>query len=201
MSKFPPGYLPGTGADGARFGRDPVTGRAYKADGTVRKARVERTGAERLAALKGAEAAAVAQMGREVAEAVPALAPLAEAVATVRARVREARAYATPEARAERAAHYRAMLEAVEAKGRAAALYLGKVGDALAASEGLYAAIGAAVTGGATDPAAVLAAADKALPSKARKALMDAAAPNADPFAAFRRDAGEGDAGAPVPVA
>ena len=184
----PPGFLPdASGGPGARFGRDPVSGRAYRADGTVRKARTTLSAAERLAALAEAAAAQHATIGREAAKAVPALATLAAQADTLRARLREAAGYATPEARARRVAYYEAMLAAVDAKGKAAAAFIARYGTALEAVTDLYEEVGAdCAARGAVNPAAI-AAAIAAIPVDARRAIAEGAAPAADPFAPFRR--------------
>jgi hypothetical protein len=191
---FPPGFLPdASGGPGARFGRDPVTGRAYKADGTVRKARTTLDASERLAAVEASKARIFANIGASMAESVPALAGVVGMAEAVKRWARECRAYGTPEARATRRAYFLRMAEAVEAKGRAAEAYLEAAGPALATVEAVYAALGAVAASGGS-PADAVEAVEAALPPKARTLLVRAGAPDADPFAGFRRADAEPDA-------
>lgn len=189
----PSGFLPdASGGPGARFGRDPVTGRAYKADGTVRAARTTLTPAERLAAVADAQSRAYATLGRQVADQVPGLAGTVAAAATLTRWVRECRAYGTPEARAERVAYHKAMLAAVEGKGKAAEAFLAGHAEAAEAVADLYATIGRMVSESGRTPseAEVLAG----LPKGTLAALRDATRPEADPLAPWRRDAAEPEA-------
>lgn len=194
---FPSGYLPdASGGPGARFGRDPVTGRAYRADGTVRKARTTLDASERLAEVEARKARIFEGIGASLAEAVPALAGIVAQAEAVKRWTREARAYATPEARAARRAYFERMAAAVDAKGRAAEAYLEGAVDAGEMVAALYAALGqvAASTAGTPTADACVEAVHAALPSKARAALARAGSPEADPFAAFRRADAEPDA-------
>ena len=194
---LPPGFLPdASGGPGARFGRDPVTGRAYRADGTVRKARSKVEVADRLAEVEARKARIFEGIGAALAEAVPALAGIVAQAEAVKRWTREARAYGTPEARAARRAYFERMAAAVEAKGRAAEAYLENAVDASELVATLYAALGqvAASTAGTPTPEACVEAVHAALPAKARAALARAGAPEADPFAAFRRGDAEPDA-------
>lgn len=192
------GFLPdASGPEGARFGRDPVTGRAFKSDGTVRKARASLTPTERLAALQQAQERAHASVGRSVAATIPAFAAVVTNAGTVRRYAREARAYATPEARAERAAYFQRMLEAVAAKGRAAQAWLTENADAAEAVADLYAALGEAVAqlGRTPTEAEARRLLAEVVPADTLRLLQQASDPARDPFAAFRRDAADPDTG------
>ncbi len=195
---LPPGFIPqGTGAEGARFGREPASGLAYKADGSTRKARVTLDIAGRLAKLQEMAQAGQASIGRAILKASDGLASLRGAVGTFRKWVRDAKAYATPEACAERRAYHERMIASIDAKHEVASKWLPKSIAAVEAVDGLYAKMGTAyaefqkANGRAPNAEETERIVATTVPANIRKTIEGASDPANDPFAQFRRDAAE----------
>ena len=190
-----PGFLPdGSGPDGEAFGRDPVSQRAYKRNGEVRKARTVKSVEEQMADLAQAEKRAHGTMGRKVLAANGAFAAFMGAFGKFQAWVREAKAYATPEKREERVEALQRQIDTIEAKGEAAVEFLTEQGEAIAQANGVFAKVGAAylafskATGRAPDKDEGVAIVAEVVNPEAVEAVEAAANPEADPFLAFRRD-------------
>lgn len=187
----------GSGQPGARYGRDPVTQRAYKADGTVRKERVTRTPEQALAAIGEMEARAHGKMGRQVLSAIASFAGFIASFATFRKWVREAKAYASPEAVAARRAALERQLANLDAKSAAARAFLADGADAIADANGAFSKVGAAYMafGKANKRAPTAEETEELLAglidADTVSLVTGAADPSNDPFAAFRRDAPE----------
>jgi hypothetical protein len=191
MSHFIP---TGTGPKGERFGRDPVTGRAYKGDGTLRKERVTKSPEQQLAAIAEAERRAAGTMGRKVLAALAAFAPFIAAFGTFRKWVREAKAYGTVEGIAARRASLERQLANLTAKHEAAKRFLAEQGDAISKADGVFSRMGMAYIshGKANGTPTADDVADMAadvIDEDAIGVVVSAADPANDPFAAFRRDA------------
>ena len=194
------GFIPtGTGASGARFGREPASGLAYKANGTTRQKRRTFTAVESMLRLSEAATKAMAGIGRAFLKPLAAFVALRANVGTFRKWVRDAKAYATPEACAERRAYHERMLAAIDGKHKAAKAWLPGASAAIAAIDGLYSKVGKAYSefrgANARDPneaeSAVIV--NAACPADVRTVVEGAADPAKDPFAAFRRDAADVD--------
>lgn len=193
------GFIPtGTGPKGARFGRG-SDGRAFKADGTLRKARRTLTTAEKMVALAAMAAGAFAGIGRSVMRALTGFATFRATVGTFRKWVRDAKAYGTPEAIAARKAYFLNMAAKCDAKGRAAAKFLPGAAAAISAIDGLYGNIGKALAefrekhGRDANPAECEAIVAGLLTPDVRALVESAGDPANDPFAEFRRDAADAD--------
>ena len=200
MSKnVKPGFRPnGDGPDGERYGRDPVTGRSFLRDGTLRKERTARTALQVVADAERTETAAMRNIGRGIIKAVPTLAAFVASAGTFRKWYRDAVSYGTPEAVTERRAYFQRMLDRVDAKAAAAARFLPGARKAGAMLDGLTEKVGRAVAafmranGGALpDDAALASIVESAIPAEDRAVVEAAADPAADPFAEFRRDAAD----------
>lgn len=194
------GFIPtGTGPEGARFGREPVSGLAYKANGKTRAKRRTFTAVEAMTRLAEQAGKAMAGIGRTFMRALPGLAGLRSTVGTFRKWVRDAKAYATPEACAERRAYHERMIQAIDGKHKAAKAWLPGAAAAIAAIDGLYSKVGTAfaefrkANGRDPTPAESEAIVNAACPADVRKVVEGAADPANDPFAAFRRDAADPD--------
>jgi hypothetical protein len=185
------------GGAGARYGRDVATGRAFKADGTVRAERKVLSPLEALQKAQQDAQAARASVGRKVLAEVPGAEAVVAKVATLRRYVRECKAYATPEAREAKAAYYQRMADAIENKGVAAAAYLPKVAGAMEAVGDLHAKVGNAIESAMAKGGNVEKAVQDVLGTVLTpevRAILDAASdPDADPFAAFRVGAPENE--------
>lgn len=188
---MPNGFIKtGTGPKGARFGRDPETGRAFKADGTVRKARKTLTPQERMKALAEQQNATFRTIGRTVIKAAPSLAAFVAALGTFRKWVRDCKAYGSPEAMEARRAYHRAQLDAIEAKGEAAQDWLPDAQDVSDALADVGQSIGRALAESGEELTTEVAEAivAKHLPANVREMVEAAADPDNDPFAGLRRD-------------
>jgi hypothetical protein len=194
----PKGFIPeGTGAPGARFGRDPATNLAYKSDGTTRAARRTFTPAESLARLNESRGMVMANIGRGIVKGLPSLSAFRAVAGTFRKWVRDAKSYGTAEAIAERRRYYQAMLDSIDGKAKASSAWLPKASSAVEALSDLYQRVGEAF--------AEFSAKEKREPTDAeaerivgrfltadtRRIVESAADPANDPFAEFRRDAAE----------
>lgn len=195
-----PGFLPdGTGTDGAAYGRDPATKRAYLRNGNVRKERTTKTVAETLAALAILENKASAKMGKDILAEVPDFAQFIEAEGRFGAWMREAKAHGSDEATAKRRAALEASLATLDAKQEAAEAFLGENEDHGNAASEVYATVGAAYIafGKANkrapnkDEAAAIIA--DAIDADAIAAVLKANDPENDPFLTFRRAKVEND--------
>ena len=139
----PPGYIPdGSGSDGAAFGRDPATGRAYKRDGTVRKARTVKSPEQVLADLAAQEQKAQARMGQRILEGRPEMAAFMAAFGQHKTWLREAKALGTPEGVAKRRAALEAALATLDQKAEAAQAWLNQQAGTEAAE--VFSNVGAA---------------------------------------------------------
>jgi hypothetical protein len=195
MSKYPNGYRPnGDGTDGATWGRDPDSGRAYTKAGTVRKARTAKDETAMLADLAERERKAQATIGRKVLTGHARFVSFMAAFAMFRAWVREARQYATDEAiEAKRVALEQAILD-LNARQTAAQTFLAAQGDAIAQANGVFSSVGSAFiqhtkdAGSPPNEEQASAIIGKAINAKAIKAVESAANPDADPFKTFRRN-------------
>lgn len=195
------GFIPtGTGPRGERFGRDAATGLAFKADGTVRAKRRTFSAVEQMERLAEQARRAMGGIGRSILRTLTGFAAFRGTVGTFRKWVRDCRAYATPEACAERRRYHEAMLAAIDGKHKAAVAWLPKADKATGAIDALYAKVGEAFAAfrkaNGRDPDAVEAEAivGRFLTPEVRAIVEGAADPSNDPFAAFRRDAAEPEA-------
>lgn len=194
----PNGFIAdGSGPEGERYGRDPETGRAYKRDGTVRKARTQKTRDDVAADLREQRRNAQRSIGRKVLAEDEAL---SGAIGTYKAWEREAKRYGTPEAiEREREALQRKM-DALEDRHAAAVSFLDgaenlDVSDAERAIGKAYLDFDDENGRGpdADETAAIVA---DALSDEVRERIMGAADPANDPFADFRRGASRDDSDA-----
>jgi len=190
------GFNPnGNGPAGARYGRCDETGRAFKADGTVRKARMVQSPEQQLADLALAEQRAQAGMGRKVMQGMGRFARFLAAFGQFRSWVREAKAHGSDEATAKRRAALEQQLADLDAKQDAAVAFLDAQGDAIDEANGVFARVGAAyiafskANGRAPNADEGEALVAEAIDAEAIEAVESAADPANDPFAAFRRNA------------
>ena len=197
MSK---GFIPtGTGPDGERFGRDPVTGLAYKKDGTLRAKRRTFSAVEQMERLAEAARRAMGGIGRSILKTLTGYAAFRATVGTFRKWVRDARAYSTPEACAERERYHLAMLASIKAKHAAAVAWLPKAEKAAAAIDALYSKVGEAfaafrkANGRDPDAAEAERIVGGFLTPEVRATVEGASDPSNDPFGPFRRDAADPD--------
>lgn len=194
------GYIPdGSGPEGAAFGKDPVTGRAFKRNGEVRKARTVKTANETLQALLIDEQRAAATMGRKILASMAGFAAFLGAFGKFRAWVREAKAHSTEDGIAKRRAYLEQQLSDLDAKREAAVAFLSEQGTAIEQANGVFAKVGEACIAftkankrpPTKDETESLVA--SMVDSEAVTAVERSTNPTADPFLAFRRDSGEAD--------
>lgn len=194
----PSGFIPdGSGPEGERFGRDPATGRAFKRDGTVRKARTQKSEADIAADIREQRRNAQRAIGRKVMAEDETL---SGAIGTYKAWEREAKRYGTPEAIERERESLQRKMDALEDRHAAAVEFLDGT-EGLDVSEAER-AIGKAYLAfddengrppEADEVAAMLA---DALPDGTRERILSAADPANDPFAEFRRGASRDDSDA-----
>ena len=127
----------------AIYGRGP-NGRAIRKDGTERKERRTLTPAERLAQLSQATINARASIGRTVFATLPDMGKFVSGIGTFRRWIRDARSYATEDARNARRAYFQRQLDTIDAKGEAADTWLPGADKAISTISGLYQNIGEA---------------------------------------------------------
>lgn len=199
---IPAGYIPtGTGPKGAAFGRDPVTQRAFKRDGTVRAERRSFDADEQVARIEAERDKAMRTVGTKVLKACPSLSTFRATVGTFQKWVRNAAAYGTPEAVADRRAYFQRMLDTVDAKHAAAVRWLPSATKAKEAVAGLFSQVGAAFAAFRSQHKRAPNAQEQdvivsgILTPEVRSIVESAADPAKDPFAAFHRDAPEADTG------
>ena len=187
----------GGGPKGARYGRCSETNRAFKADGTVRKARVTKSPEEQMAHIDSLERKAHANMGRKVLAPVAALAGFLAAFGTFRRWVRECKAHGSDEATAKRRASLEAQLATLDAKQEASEAFLAEQGDAIEQANGVFSEVGAAYAaffkenkrGPTEDELSGIIA--ETIDADAIAAVQSASNPENDPHAEWRRDATE----------
>jgi len=199
---LPKGFVPnGTGPKGARYGREPSSNLAYKSDGTVRAARRTFSAMEQLARVNDAKRLAMSGIGRQIVRDLTGLEAFRGSIGTFRRWIRDAKAYGSPESIAERKRYFQAMLDAVDAKSKASAAWLPTASGAIEAVSGLYEKVGAAFEAFNAEHKRMPNDKEMAdivqrfLTPKVRAIVESASNPDNDPFAAFRRDAGDIDAG------
>ncbi len=191
----PPGFLPGTGPKGERYGRDPVTGRAYKADATVRAERKTLSPDEKVAQIHQQAEKAMAGVGRSVMRVLPSCASLMGAVGIFQKHVKDARAYETSEKVTDRKAYFLRMAALADAKHAAAVAWLPKAAPAIEALATLNASIGTAfatfrkANGRAPSVAEQEVIVARILTPDVRATIEAQRDPANDPFGSFRKDA------------
>jgi len=178
----------------AIYGRGP-NGRAIRKDGTERKERRTLTPAERLAQLSQATINARASIGRTVFATLPDMGKFVSGIGTFRRWIRDARSYATEDARNARRAYFQRQLDTIDAKGEAADTWLPGADKAISTISGLYQNIGEAFeafilkNGREPNPAEGSEIVNRYLSPDVRQVVEDANDPDNDPFHDFRRDA------------
>lgn len=180
-------------ANDAIHGRGP-NGRALRKDGTERKERKTLTPAERMLQLEEQTKRARVSIGRAVFSNAPGLARFVSGIGTFRRWIRDARAYATEEARIARRAYFQRQLDLIDAKGEAAETWLPNAEKAIATISGLYQNIGEAIEAflrkNGREPNAKEAEdiVSSFLSADVRKVVEDANNPESDVFHGLRRD-------------
>jgi len=178
----------------AIYGRGP-NGRAIRKDGTERKERRTLTPAERLAQLSQATINARASIGRTVFATLPDMGKFVSGIGTFRRWIRDARSYATEDARNARRAYFQRQLDTIDAKGEAADTWLPGADKAISTISGLYQNIGEAFeafilkNGREPNPVEGSEIVNRYLSPDVRQVVEDANDPDNDPFHDFRRDA------------
>lgn len=179
------------------YGRG-ANGRALRKDGTERKERRTLTPAERIAALADAQKKVNASIGRSIFGSIPGMAKFVSGIGTFRRWIRDARSYATAEARAVRREYYQRMLDTIDAKGAAAEAWLPKAEKAVSLISGLYQNIGQEITAfmdkNGREPTAEETEefVTKYLSDDVRKIVEDSNNPENDVFHGFRRGDSDG---------
>jgi len=195
----PKGFIPtGDGANGERYGRDPVTGRAFKSDGTVRKERVTKTPAQQMAEMHAKMRAMAGKMGKSIVAESGRFASFIAAHARVLAWQKEARSYGTPEAIAAKRARLEAQIADLDNRHALAVEYLANDDAAtLEDAATVFDTVGeafqkyAAENGGkAPDEDAANAILDRVIEPEMVAAVEDGADPDNDPFSEYRREKG-----------
>lgn len=183
----------------AVYGRGP-NGRAIRKDGTERKERRVLTPAERIAQLAAAAISTHTSIGRATFGTLPGMSKFVSGIGTFKRWMRDARSYATEDARNARRAYFQRQLDTIDAKGDAAESWLPGADSAVATISGLYQNIGKDVEDfvrkngrepNATEGEAIV---SRYLSPEVRKVVEDANDPDNDPFHDFRRDADTEDA-------
>lgn len=123
------------------FGRGP-NGRALRKDGTERKERASLSMAERLAKHAQEMEAAKASIGRKIFSNVENLGQFVSGIGIFRKWIRDAKSYASEDARNARREYFQRQLDTIDAKGAAAEKWLPKATDAIETISGLYTKIG-----------------------------------------------------------
>lgn len=192
---MPKGFIPaGTGPKGARYGRDPATGLAYKRDGTPRKKRTTLDTAAQIAKLQEQEASAMRSIGKKTAKAVTSLEGFLAGLSTFNRWRRDCAAYGTPEAVAARKEYFQRQLELCDEKAERAEAWLPGADEAIAATGTFYEDVGRAMAEAvkANDGQPLSAEEAEALvrahlSDEVRDLVAGAANPENDPFAGLRR--------------
>jgi hypothetical protein len=175
------------------YGRGP-NGRALRKDGTERKERKTLTPAERMLQLEEQTKRARSSIGRAVFTNAPGLAKFVSGVGTFRRWIRDARSYATEEARNARRAYFQRQLDLIDAKGSAAESWLPNAEKAIGTISGLYQNIGEAIESflrkngrepNANEAEGIV---SSFLSEDVRKVVEDANNPESDVFHGMRRD-------------
>jgi hypothetical protein len=183
----------------AIYGRGP-NGRAIRKDGGERKERRTLTPSERLAQLAQQTINARASIGRAIFGTLPGMSAFVSGIGTFRRWIRDARSYATEDARIARRAYFQRQLDTIDAKGDAAEGWLPGADKAVTTISGLYQNIGEAVeefvrkNGREPTAAEGETIVSRYLSEDVRKVVEDANDPDNDPFHDFRRDADTEDA-------
>jgi hypothetical protein len=177
----------------AIHGRDPVTGRAFKADGTVRKERRTLTPEEKIAQIREIEKRAFSTIGQKILSAAGKFSGFVTGLGIFRAWIREARSYGDAEKRAAKRAYYQRMIDTLDAKGEIANNFLPSAADAISTVDGLYSRIGegyqALVKSGQATPENIEALISENIGDDVREIVESANDPDNDPFGDYRRDA------------
>ena len=175
------------------YGRGP-NGRALRKDGTERKERKTLTPAERMLQLEEQTKRARSSIGRAVFSNLPGLSRFVSGIGTFRRWIRDARSYATEEARNARRAYFQRQLDLIDAKGEAAETWLPGAEKAVNTISGLYQNIGEAIetflkkNGREPDAKEAESIVSGFLSADVRKVVEDANNPESDVFHGLRRD-------------
>jgi hypothetical protein len=173
------------------FGRG-ENGRALRKDGTERKARVVLSPAERLLKAQEDRLAAYASVGKNVFAEVKGLENFVSGIGIFRRWHREARAYATEDARNARREYFQRQLEMIEEKGTRAENWLPSAENAAGIISDLYSKIGKDVESFVTDnkrmpnDAEITAIVSKYLTEDVKEVVEGANDPDNDVFAGLR---------------
>lgn len=176
----------------AIYGRGP-NGRAIRKDGTERKERRTLTPAERILAVREANIRAHVSIGRAVFGNLPGLSAFVSGIGTFRRWIRDARSYATEDARIARRAYFQSQIDMIDAKGVAAESWLPKATKAIDTISGLYRGIGEAIeahvttSGKEPDATETEAIVSRFLSPDVREIVENANNPEADVFHGLRR--------------
>lgn len=175
------------------YGRGP-NGRALRKDGTERKERKTLSPAERMLQLEEQTKRARGSIGRAVFSNLPGLSRFVSGIGTFRRWIRDARSYATEEARNARRAYFQRQLDLIDAKGEAAATWLPGAEKAVNTISGLYQNIGEAIeaflkkNGREPDAKEAEGIVSAFLSADVRQVVEDANNPESDVFHGLRRD-------------
>jgi len=185
----------------AKYGRDPVTGRALLSDGTVRAPKVARTPAQKISAALAVIAKAMYATIIHFVSRVPALRNLQSGMENLGRYVRAARTLGTPEAIAAERARLERALQTLDDRGRIAMEYLPKAEATLAVVKATFGKVSQAIQGIAeaagenpTDSqvATVTAIVDGMLSDSDREAIR-LANEGKNPFEAYAEDSDDTD--------
>jgi hypothetical protein len=183
----------------SRFGRGP-NGRALKADGTERKARVTLTPEEKIAQIAELEKKAYAGIGRKILASAEGFDGFISGLGTFKRWVKECKSFSDEDKRAARRAYYQAQIDAIDAKGEIAEDWLPGAEEAMEVISSLYSSLGegyqALVKDGQANPENIAAMIAANLGDPVKEIVESANDPDNDPYQDYRRGAADNEEGA-----